>query len=245
MARPREFDKPEALRQAMPVFWRKGYEGTSLADLLEATGLSKSSLYATFGDKRTLFLAAFDAYRTERMRRLHQSLNDGQPVHQSIEGFFRRGVAHAADPTQAYGCMTANQAVELAPHDVDVQRLVAEDFQAVEDAFSHAIARGQADGSITSRDDPRKLARFLYPIHLSLSTHRHCDNSCGPIQHHKPNVCGRGLFWPPTTIQTGVISRLAARSGRPIGVCASGAAAGPRPTPWRMPHTQAHLGVFP
>ena len=57
--------------------------------------------------------------------------------------------------------MTANQAVELAPHDVDVQKLVAEDFQAVEDAFTRAIERGQADGSIASREEPRKLARFL------------------------------------------------------------------------------------
>ena len=63
MARPQEFNTAEALYKAMGVFWSKGYEGTSLADLLEATGLSKSSLYATFGDKRDLFLAAFDCYR--------------------------------------------------------------------------------------------------------------------------------------------------------------------------------------
>src|SRR6187549_1927026 len=54
MGRPREFEAAEALRQAMHVFWSKGYEGASLADILHATGLSKSSLYATFGDKRTL-----------------------------------------------------------------------------------------------------------------------------------------------------------------------------------------------
>jgi TetR/AcrR family transcriptional repressor of nem operon len=161
MGRPQEFDTAEALRRAMHVFWSKGYQATSLADILNATGLSKSSLYATFGDKRALFLAAFEAYRMERMEHLHRILNDGWPARQSIERFFREGVAHGVDPTQSHGCMTANEAVELAPHDVDVQRLVAEDFQAVEDAFTQAIARGQADGSITSRDDPRKLGRFL------------------------------------------------------------------------------------
>ncbi len=57
--------------------------------------------------------------------------------------------------------MTANEAVELAPHDAEIQRLVAEDFQAIEDAFAQAIARGQADGSIASRQEPRILAHFL------------------------------------------------------------------------------------
>ncbi len=144
----------------MHVFWSKGYEATSLADILTATGLSKSSLYATFGDKRALFLAAFDAYRKERMAHLERALNDGRPARQSIEAFFREGIAHAAQEHRC-GCMTANEAVELAPHDVDVRRLVAEDFQAVEDAFTRAIERGQADGSIVSREEPRKLARFL------------------------------------------------------------------------------------
>ncbi len=161
MARPQEFDTGQALRSAMHVFWSKGYEAASLADILTATGLSKSSLYATFGDKRALFLAAFDAYRKERMVHLHETLDEGCPARHSIESFFREVVMHSAGPDHCRGCMTANEAVELAPHDVNVQRLVAEDFQAVEDAFTRAIERGQADGSIASCREPRKLARFL------------------------------------------------------------------------------------
>jgi len=161
MGRPQEFDTAEALRRAMNVFWSKGYEGTSLADILQATGLSKSSLYATFGNKRALFLAAFDAYRKERLEYLDRMLNDGQLARQSIERFFRQGVAHGVESTDTYGCMTANEAVELGPHDVDVQQLVASYFHAVEDAFAQALSRGQADGSIANGDDLRKLARFL------------------------------------------------------------------------------------
>jgi TetR/AcrR family transcriptional regulator, transcriptional repressor for nem operon len=161
MARPQEFDTGQALRSAMLVFWSKGYEAASLADILTATGLSKSSLYATFGDKRSLFLAAFEAFRKERMAHLHQALEDGCPARQSSERFFRGAVAHVTGPAQLCGSMTVNQAVELAPHDADVQKLVAEAFRAIEDALAHAIERGQADGSIASREDPRKLARFL------------------------------------------------------------------------------------
>lgn len=161
MARPQEFETSVALSNAMRVFWSKGYEAASLNDILAATGLSKSSLYATFGDKRELFLAAFETYRRQRMQHLEAILNNGQPARQSIEEFFRQGVAHAGTPEHGYGCMTANEAVELAPHDVDIQRLVEEDFHAVEIAFARAILRGQIEGSISSDKDPHQLARFL------------------------------------------------------------------------------------
>src|SRR5512146_315175 len=112
MARPQEFETTEALRNAMQVFWLKGYEATSLADILAATGLSKSSLYATFGDKRELFLAAFRAYQQERLRHLEQILNNGQPIRQSIETFFCQVVDYHRDLSHGCGCMTANEAVE-------------------------------------------------------------------------------------------------------------------------------------
>ncbi len=162
MARPQEFETSEALRNAMHVFWSKGYEAASLADILAATGLSKSSLYATFGDKRELFLAAFKSYQQERIFHLEQILNNGQPAQQSIETFFRRVVDYnTGGASPGCGCMTANEAVELAPHDPDVQRMVAQDFQAIEDSFAQTIARGQSEGSIISRKAPRTLARFL------------------------------------------------------------------------------------
>lgn len=113
------------------------------------------------GDKRELFLAAFSAYRQEHMRQLRRMLNDGQRARQSIETFFRQGVAHGSGEAQSYGCMTANEAVELAPHDPEIQHLVAVDFRAVEDAFAEAIRRGQLEGSIRSRQDNNVLARFL------------------------------------------------------------------------------------
>ena len=62
MARPKQFDRDEALERAMAVFWRRGYEGTSVRDLVEHMGINRGSLYDTFGDKRTLFLAAVDRY---------------------------------------------------------------------------------------------------------------------------------------------------------------------------------------
>jgi TetR/AcrR family transcriptional repressor of nem operon len=160
VARPQEFDTAEALHQAMGVFWRKGYEATSLVDLMEATGLSKSSLYGTFGGKRELFLAAFDAYREERAWDMGQVLHQA-PARQAIETFFRMIIDVAQASELSHGCMSINQAVELAPHDPEIQGRVEEDFQRIEDALTRAIERGQADGSVKNTRDARELARLL------------------------------------------------------------------------------------
>jgi TetR/AcrR family transcriptional repressor of nem operon len=160
VARPQEFDTAEALHKAMGVFWRKGYEATSLVDLLEATGLSKSSLYGTFGGKRELFLAAFDSYREERTRDMGQILNQGS-AREAIETFFRTIIDVAQASEFSRGCMSINQAVELAPHDPEIQGRVEEDFQRIEDALTYTIKRGQADGSVRSNKDARELARLF------------------------------------------------------------------------------------
>ena len=160
MARVQEFDTEEALHRAMGVFWHKGYEGTSLTDLLAATGLSKSSLYATFGGKRELFLTAYDAYRAERAREMHNILEHGE-ARQAIESFFRLIIGHAGRLEFSHGCMSVNQAVEMAPHDPEVRERVEADFQLIEDALVKTIARGQSDGTIGNHVSARRVARLL------------------------------------------------------------------------------------
>ncbi|AKK01015.1 MULTISPECIES: TetR/AcrR family transcriptional regulator [Pseudomonas] len=160
MSRPQTFNTQEALHKAMVVFWRKGYEATSITDLLGATGLSKSSLYATFGGKRELFIMAFDAYRRERAKDMHRALQDG-PARLSIESFFRSLFADLNDPSESHGCMSINQAVEMAAHDLDVRQRVMEDFRLIEEALERAIERGQQDGSLGSNRNARELARLL------------------------------------------------------------------------------------
>lgn len=160
MVRPQGFDTADVLLKALGVFWRKGFEATSLADLLAATGLSKSSLYAAFGGKRELFLAVFDAYRAERTQDLNRTL-DGRPARAAIEAFFRAIIDSSHGPESPCGCMSTNQAVELAPHDAAIRERIATDFQAIEDAFRRTIERGQAEGSIAPARDARAIARLL------------------------------------------------------------------------------------
>ena len=160
MGRVQQFDTDETLHRAMAVFWNKGYEATSLSDLLAATGLSKSSLYAAFGGKRELFLAAYDTYRGERAREMYSILERGN-ARGAIEAFFRMIIGHAEQLEFSHGCMSVNQAVEMAPHDPDVQSRVEADFQLIEDALARTIARGQGDGSVHTTENARRLARLF------------------------------------------------------------------------------------
>ncbi|MDS9469640.1 MULTISPECIES: TetR/AcrR family transcriptional regulator [Paracoccus] len=165
MARPREFNEDEALLQATRLFWSKGYEGTSMSDLLRVTGLSKSSLYDTFGSKRALFLAAFEAYRLERMRVMRGYLQSGTTAYDAIAAFFAMVLEHARAADRPFGCMSCNEAAEMAPHDEEVQNLIERDFDGMETAFAEAIERGHGDGSIPLENDARQFARFLNATH--------------------------------------------------------------------------------
>lgn len=157
MARPRNFDEEDVLRKAMALFWSKGYESTSLADLLQTTGLSKSSLYETFGSKRELFLRAFQLYKKDRMDGLTAGLS--QPdAYLALTNAFKTVLDGKGNQM---GCMTANEAIELAPHDPKLQEMVESDFYNIEEVFRQTIERGKENGSLRAGLDSRKMARFL------------------------------------------------------------------------------------
>lgn len=130
------------------------------SDNSQATGLSKSSLYDTFGSKRGLFLVAFERFRQERMQSLKSHLNSKATAYLSIESFFQMVLAHAQDK-EPLGCMSCNEAIELGPHDEEVQALIAKDFQGIEDALVEAIERGKREGSIPVSKDSRMHGRAL------------------------------------------------------------------------------------
>jgi len=160
MGRPQAFNTSDALRAAMMLFWREGYEATSMADLLAATGLSKSSIYATFGGKRELFLAALDTYREEQFADFRATVSQGR-ARDALETYFRRIISSDREPEYAFGCMAVCQLVELAPRDPEVRKRVLDDVAAGTQAFSAVIVRGQAEGSIRNQRNPAQLASLL------------------------------------------------------------------------------------
>jgi len=161
MARPREFDEAEALEGALELFWQYGYEAASLEQLLEATGLSKSSLYHTFGSKAELFAAALRSYQDNQAADIaHVLVRETDP-----RAALERLLATFTQPTparrKAWGCFTCNTAVELAPHEPAIARLVADHHKCLESIFECSVRRGQLAGTVRKSLDPQAFASFL------------------------------------------------------------------------------------
>ena len=157
MARPREFDETEALSRARELFWRDGYAATSLAGLLDAMAISKSSFYETFGSKHELFLRALADYQDERASQVETQLARGPDARAAIEALFRN-IGHGE---LAKGCMSCNEAIELGQRDPAVEARVGSAMAGFEKLVERTIVRGQREGSIGPSKDAASLARLL------------------------------------------------------------------------------------
>ena len=161
MARPREFDVVAALDCAMEAFWTHGYEATSLDDLCEVTGLSRSSLYGTFGGKRDLLLRAVDRYVEQRARSLTAILAQPLPVRDCFAALLRQFIDRIVSGAGRRGCFLGNCAAELPRHDRVALARVRQGLARNEAIFHEAIMRGQATGELSADADADALARFF------------------------------------------------------------------------------------
>lgn len=161
MARPKAFTRETVLSKAMALFWRKGYEATSVQDLVEATGINRGSLYDTFEGKRQLFLAAIDHYVKTVVIPTVKALEAPGVGRAAIEAHFYRVLEQSITDAQRRGCLMTNTVVELAPHDGEVAQRLKHGLQRVEDAFYTALVRACNSGEIRANADLRGLARYL------------------------------------------------------------------------------------
>ena len=162
MARHKEFDREEVLDRAMGLFWERGYEATSVQDLVDRTGIGRGSLYGTFGDKHALFLAALDRYGQAQGPLLAEILDGPGTAKAKLRRLFE-GVAEAAVSEDGRrGCLLVNSAVELAPHDPYTSRRVDAALLNAEEALHGFLVRARAAGEIPPDKDPRSLSRFLW-----------------------------------------------------------------------------------
>ncbi|MFE9534082.1 TetR/AcrR family transcriptional regulator [Streptomyces sp. NPDC006691] len=162
MARTKEFDPDAALRSALELFWRRGYEATSMADLVEHLGIGRASIYATFGNKHELYLKALDRYAEHRDAALLAELSAPGPALPAVRGVVRRFAAEStAEDSRLAGCLVTNTAAELAPHDHAAARRVELSWGHIETLLHSALVRAQAQGELPAHRDPRGLARLL------------------------------------------------------------------------------------
>ncbi|HLL37570.1 MAG TPA: TetR/AcrR family transcriptional regulator [Streptomyces sp.] len=162
MARSKEFDPDAVLQSALELFWQRGYEATSMADLVEHLGIGRASIYATFGNKRDLYLKALDRYGQSQNPLLLRELSQPGPALPAVRAVVRRFATEAMDDARrAAGCFITNTAAELAPHDTAAARRVELSWEHVETLLHSALVRAQAQGELPEERDPRALARML------------------------------------------------------------------------------------
>lgn len=160
MARPREFDEDEVLERALEAFWRRGFDATSVSDLLAATGLAKGSLYKAFGDKRSLMLRALERYLERSYGHVRATLLDAPSAGEGIEAWLHR-VADRATQPESKGCFAVNCTVQTAPHDSEVRALIVAHRERMLRLFEDVIARGIERGELREGVRPEVAARLV------------------------------------------------------------------------------------
>lgn len=159
--RPRAFNPDTALEAAMQVFWTKGYEGASLSDLTEAMGINRPSLYATFGDKQTLFQQALERYRSGPGGGLRAALRDAPSARAAVEAILTGAAAGMSSPDRPQGCVMVHGALACSDDGQIIETALmaarAEDMAAIIDRLTAA----RADGELPSNTDVTALGNYV------------------------------------------------------------------------------------
>ena len=164
MSRPRNFNEEHALKSAMHVFWEKGFDATKVPDLLAATGLSRSSLYETFGDKQALFEAAINGYSRSITEERLALLQHGQTAKEGLMLFFDHLIKTCLDKSTPRGCFMVNTLTSLDSHDQRVKEIVSESGKEFHEAFYAFLLRAKDNGEIASNKEIQDLTQMLLAV---------------------------------------------------------------------------------
>ena len=155
--RPRGYDPQAAIARAAETFWKAGYAGTSLDDLVEATGMNRPSLYAAFGDKRDLYLKTLEHYREESRALARAALADDPPLRVFLKRFYDKALELYLDDGPR-GCYSIGTAATVAAVDDQVRAFLADSMRSTDSFLNHQIEKAKQRGEIAQEVDPAALA---------------------------------------------------------------------------------------
>lgn len=161
MGRARQFSEGEIVEQAMLLFWQYGYHGVSTSRLTDALGLSKSSLYNTFSDKRSLFILGLNHYNDTATRSLTRRLSGSSAFKTKIKSLLRYIMDSTCDDAGNKSCFLVNTAIDLAPHDAGIMEILEQSRQSLLDALAQAAAKAIDAGELSEAAKPKQIAGFL------------------------------------------------------------------------------------
>ncbi|MCL6670497.1 TetR/AcrR family transcriptional regulator [Streptomyces panaciradicis] len=167
--RPRSFDREAALAQATRLFWEYGYEGTSIADLTRAMGISPPSLYAAFGDKRALFTEVVDRYGGTFGAFMGRALEEESDVRTGFARMLREAAVSYTDPLHPAGCLVITAATNYSAQTADVERDLRQRRVANVRDFEERLTRAEKAGSLPPGAEPRALAVYFAAVVQGMS----------------------------------------------------------------------------
>lgn len=164
MPRVKQFDQEEALHKAMLLFWQKGYYDTSIQDLTERLGISRGSLYDTFGGKKQLFDQVFAQYSSTSLIGLKGFLDTQQNVKEAFRKIFTKTLTDDQTDPNCKGCFMVNTTTEMLPTDAALLEAITRHKEGMEKLFYELLQMGVRSGEISAHKDLQVIAKSLYTL---------------------------------------------------------------------------------
>ncbi|MCH0566243.1 MULTISPECIES: TetR/AcrR family transcriptional regulator [unclassified Streptomyces] len=193
--RPRSFDREAALTQATLLFWQHGYEGTSIADLTSAMGISPPSLYAAFGDKRTLFIEVVDRYGGTFGAFMGRALTEESDPRAGFARMLDEAAVAYTDPEHPAGCLVITAATNYSTQTADIEEELRDRRRANVRSFEARLEDARSRGSLSKETDTRALAVYFAAVVQGMSQQARDGASTGELRRVAEFAM---TIWPPS-----------------------------------------------
>lgn len=181
--RPRQYDPRQALQRAQRAFWRVGYSGTSLDQLTDATSMNRPSLYAAFGDKRSLYLRTLDEYVEQARAAIGAALDRKLPLREGLQRFYDAALAAYLPPDdRARGCYLIGTALTEAPGDEEIRTKLSRSLHAFDRALQERLQHARQEGELPASADPKTLAVMASAVLHTLAVRARAGESRPVLQ---------------------------------------------------------------
>ncbi len=180
--RPRSFDRAAALRRAMEVFWARGYDGASMADLTAAMGINSPSLYAAFGCKEALFREALELYESREGGSASRSLQEAPTARAGVEAMLRENATAYTAPDRPPGCMIVLASAVGIPASPEVRDYLVEANRRSVAQIKARVDRGVAEGDVPEGVDTQAIAAYFATVLNGLTIQARNGAGCPALQ---------------------------------------------------------------
>lgn len=183
MSRTKTFNETLVLQKAMELFWKQGYTATSPADIVSALGISRSSLYGTYGDKRNLFIRSLQHYITTLSAGLIEIFRSSDDAISTLQEVFNNITCSKGNDMNRYGCFVVNTAIEFGNNELDINKILKDNDQNIIQVLSDLLERCQQNGKVVNMIPSSQLARYIYNNIAGLRVHIRMGKSSDELKY--------------------------------------------------------------